>query len=93
MIHVSDAAKDLFGQISAPEGQVLRLEPVAEQQIGIVAGEPRGDDQVVERDGADVLHIAATVSQALDGATIDRVDTPQGPSFGVTMPDEGAPTA
>lgn len=93
MIHVSDAAKDLFEQIAPPAGQVLCLEPVADQQIGIVAGEPRGDDQVVERDGTGLLHIAATVSQALDGATIDRVDTPQGPSFGVTMPDAGAPTA
>jgi Fe-S cluster assembly iron-binding protein IscA len=92
VIHVSDA-KDLFEQISAPEGQVLRLDPVAEQQIGLVAGVPQGDDQVVERDGADVLHISAMVSEALDGATIDRVDTPQGPSFGLKMPGDEAPVA
>jgi iron-sulfur cluster assembly protein len=93
MIHVSDAAQELFEQMSTPEGQVLRLDPTAGQQISLVVGEPERGDQVVERNETDLLHISAMVSQALDGATIDRVDTPEGPRLGVQVPDEGAPTA
>jgi iron-sulfur cluster assembly protein len=93
MIHVSDAAQELFEQMSTPEGQVLRLDPMAGQQISLVVGEPERGDQVVERNGTDLLHISAMVSQTLDGATIDRVDTPEGPRLGVQVPDEGAPTA
>ena len=34
-----------------------------------------------------VLHIAGPVSEALDGSTLDAVDTPEGPGIGITTPD------
>jgi iron-sulfur cluster assembly protein len=45
------------------------------------------DDQVVEHYGEAVLHIAGPVSQALDGSTLDAVDTPDGPGIGITTSD------
>ncbi len=92
MITVTEAAKELFLKVDYPDDTVLRLDPVVDQntgepQIGISAGEPMSDDQVVERDGETVLHIAGLVSQALDGSTLDAVNTPEGAGIGITIPD------
>jgi iron-sulfur cluster assembly protein len=92
MITMTEEAKVLFLQAEHPEGTVLRLDPVVDQntgetQIGIAAGEPRGDDQVVEHEGESLLHIAARVSKALDGGTLDVVQTPEGPGIGLTTPN------
>ena len=93
MITVTEEAKKLFLNVERPEGTILRLDPVIDQntgetQIWLAAGEPRGDDQVVERDGEDLLYIAAPVSEALDGSTMNLVDTPDGPAIGISAPDE-----
>jgi iron-sulfur cluster assembly protein len=92
MITVTEEAKELFLQVEHPEGQVLRLDPVTDvntgqTQIGIAAGEPRFDDQVVEHEGESLLHIAAPVSEALDGSTLDVVQTPEGPGIGISTPN------
>jgi iron-sulfur cluster assembly protein len=92
MITVTEEAKELFLNVEYPDDMVLRLDPVVDQntgetQIGISAGEPMSDDQVVERNGEAVLHIAGLVSRALDGSTLDAVDTPTGPGIGITTPD------
>jgi hypothetical protein len=92
MITVTEEAKDLFVNVERPDGTVLRLDPVVDQdtgetQIGISAGEPMSGDQVVEHQGETLLYIAAPVSEALDGSTLDAVDTPQGPGIGITTPD------
>lgn len=97
MITVTEGARDLFLSVEHPEGTVLRLDPMTDEntgetQIGIAAGEPVGGDQVVEHEGEDLLHIAAPVSQALDGSTLDLVETPEGPSIGITPPGS-APVA
>lgn len=88
MISVTEEAKELVLSSGLPEGQVLRLDPVTdpatgETGVGMVTGEPRDDDQVVEHDGQVVLRIAAPVSDALDGSTIQRTDTPEGPAIGI----------
>jgi iron-sulfur cluster assembly protein len=92
MITVTEEAKELFLNVEYPDDTVLRLDPVVDQntgetQIGISTGEPMSDDQVVEHEGEAVLHIAGLVSQALDGSTLDAVDTPEGPGIGITTPD------
>lgn len=94
MITVTEEARELFQSVEKPEGTVLRLDPVEQDeqgqtQIGLVAGEPQGDDEVVEHDGQDLLHIAAPVSEALDGASIDKVETEEGVGFSINPP-EGA---
>lgn len=91
MITVTEGARDLFLSVDHPEGTVLRLDPMTDEDtggvgIGIAAGEPRAEDQVVEHGGESLLHIAAPVSEALDGSILDLVDTPEGPSIGITPP-------
>lgn len=87
MIRVTEDAKELFGTLERPEGKTMRLDLVAADQVGLVFGEPEATDQVVSHQGEDLLHIAGPLSEALDGATIDKVDTPQGPSFSIVPPD------
>lgn len=92
MISITNEAKDLFQSVEHPEGTVLRLDPVVDEdtgqtQVGIAAGEPRRDDQVIEHQGERVLHVAAPVSEALDGSTLNVVDTPEGPGIGISAPD------
>jgi iron-sulfur cluster assembly protein len=92
MITVTEEAKELFLNVEYADDTVLRLDPVVDQntgerQIGISAGGPLSDDQVVEHDGEAVLHIAGPVSQALDGSTLDAVNTPEGPGVGITTPN------
>jgi hypothetical protein len=97
MIHVTDGAMDLLESVHqqlsdrTPE-QVLRLEAMPDQKLGFVLGDAQTDDQVVERQGSDLLHIGSPLSDALDGGVIERVDTPEGPRFGFTMepPADGA---
>jgi iron-sulfur cluster assembly protein len=97
MITVTEEAKELFLNVERPDGTVLRLDPVVDQNtgethIGISAGEPMSDDQVVEHEGETLLYIAAPVSEALDGSTLDAVNTPQGPGIGISTPDATSPT-
>jgi hypothetical protein len=92
MITVTEEAKELCLNVEYPDDTVLRLDPVVDQntgvtQTGIFAGEPMSGDQVVEHDREAVLHIAGLVSQALDGSTLDAVDTPEGPDIVITTPD------
>jgi len=76
---------------------VLRLDPVVyqntgETQIGISAGEAQAGDQVVEQDGKTLLHIAAPASEALDGSTLNVVETPEGAGISITTLDPGSLT-
>jgi iron-sulfur cluster assembly protein len=92
MIAVTEEAKQLFLNVEHPDGTVLRLDPVVDQntgetQLGISAGEPMSDDQVVEHNGESLLHIASPVSEALDGSTLDAINTPEGPGIGITTPN------
>jgi hypothetical protein len=90
MIQVTEGALDLLQSVNSdlPEradGQVLRLEALADRKLGLMMGEAQDDDQVVADDDRELLHIPSPLSAALDGGTIDRVDTPDGPRFGFTM--------
>ncbi|TMD98735.1 MAG: hypothetical protein E6I76_03730 [Chloroflexi bacterium] len=70
--------------LDKPDGAVLRLEPDREATgIALLVGEPQVSDEVVERDGADVLHVADSVSRKLDGAVIDVIDSSSGPRLQV----------
>ncbi|MGB3634758.1 MAG: hypothetical protein WA982_12010, partial [Rubrobacteraceae bacterium] len=54
-----------------------------ETQISLGAGEELDGDQIVEHAGENILYISAPISDALDGSTIDRVETPEGPGIGI----------
>ena len=93
MIIVTEEAKALLSTIEHPQGTVLRLDPVAQDQateqitLSFAPGEPHGDDQIVEQDGEEVLRIAAPVSELLNGSTIDMVV--QESENGAKSPDVG----
>ncbi len=55
-------------------------------QIGLVAGEPVAGDQIVEHEGEGLLHISGVVSKALDGGTMEAVDTPEGGRIEILPP-------
>jgi iron-sulfur cluster assembly protein len=79
LIIVTEEAKALLATIEHPEGTVLRLDPVTQDQateqitLSFAPGEPHGDDQIVEQEGEEVLRIAAPVSELLNGSTMDVV--------------------
>lgn len=97
MIAVTEEAKELVRSVELPEGTVFRLDPVTDPttgatQVGMAPGEPKVDDQVIEHEGEDVLCIAGPLSEALDGSTIRRMDTPDGPGIGIAGPEEASPS-
>jgi|tagenome__1003787_1003787.scaffolds.fasta_scaffold18889630_1 iron-sulfur cluster assembly protein len=97
MITVTEEAKELCRGIDNPDGTILRLDPVetdqayGETQIRLGIGEPKSDDQVVQHEGEDLLRIARPVSEALNGSTIDLVETLEGPALGIKPPEGNLP--
>lgn len=90
MITVTDTAKDMLHGIRAQAGVAeedvtIRLVPVPEQNtIGFALQHPEEGDQLVEHQGETVAAIDQSVADALDGATLDAVDTPQGRQLAIT---------
>jgi hypothetical protein len=90
MVKVTDAAIDLLETIDKPEEAVLRLEPDLDAgTLALRVGGRLQGDEVVERAGADVLHVSGAVAPQLDGAVIDVVETDSGLQLSVT-PGAGA---
>lgn len=90
MIQVTEGAIGLLQSVNRDlpqrsDTRVLRLEATDDRKLGLMLGDAQDDDQVVVSGADDLLHIASPLSAALDGGTIDRVDTPDGPRFGFTM--------
>lgn len=81
MLNVTEkAAGALLESLEASrseESQLLRLTRMAEG-LGLALDEERAGDQVVEHQDRKVLVIEQDISQSLDGATLDAVDTPEG---------------
>ena len=88
---VTDAAIGVLEAIDRPTGTVLRLEPDDNAgSMTLALGEPEAGDSVIERDGADVLHVPGPVSSALDGGVMDVVQTADGPRLTITRDEEAA---
>lgn len=88
MIAVTEPAKELIRNLDRPPEGVLRLEPTEESGLAFVVGDAMEGDQVVEASGQELLHINGMVSQALDGAVLDAVETPEG--MGLTLAPPGS---
>ncbi|MEX0785713.1 MAG: hypothetical protein WD939_03660 [Dehalococcoidia bacterium] len=91
MLTVTDKAaatlKEALEANSSEESQVLRLAPSPEG-FGLAMDEERDGDHVVEHDDRKVLVVAEDVAQALDGATVDSVETPEGQRLVIQSPDQ-----
>jgi iron-sulfur cluster assembly protein len=99
VITVTEDARDLFREVDNPDGTVLRLDPVtaegvtAETQVRLGIGEPKNNDQVVQHEGEDLLRIARSLSEALNGSAIDLVETLKGPALAIKPPDNRLPVS
>lgn len=102
MITVTEEAKILLstvdlGTLDSAEGAVLRLDPAdfdeatGEMTLSFAPGDGKGNDQIVQHGGKQVLRIAGAVSQRLNGSTMDVVvdEGPKGTrmSIGIMPPD------
>ena len=54
---------------------------------------PKGDEQVVEHHGEDLLRMDACLSETLDASVLNLVKTPEGTGIGLTSPVDGPLTA
>ena len=92
MITVTKEAKEILRDYQCPEGTVLRLDSVNRHRqhdgfcVRLGAGLAKGDDQIVEHEGQPLLRIARHVSEELNGGTMDRVETLEGPAVGMRPP-------
>ncbi len=102
MIIVSEQAKDFFSGVRHPEDKVVRLDLArhtalddrsGERQVRVAVGESRKDDQVVLRDGEEVLRISHAVSEAFDGGVLKPLETSQGLGFCIAPPEAGQDAA
>jgi iron-sulfur cluster assembly protein len=99
VITVTEDARDLFREVDNPDGTVLRLDSVtaegviAETQVRLGLGEPKNNDQVVQHEGEDLLRIARSLSEALNGSAIDLVETFEGPALAIKPPNNGLPVS
>jgi len=103
LIRVTEEVKALLrtvdiGTLDSAEGAILRLDPVAydeetgEVTLTFVPGEGKGNDQIVQHGGEQVLRIAGAVSQRLHGSTMDVVveEGPEGSrSMGIGIAPPG----
>ena len=92
MITVTDEAKEILGSYECSQGTVLRLDSVNGHHrhdqccVRVGTGLPQDDDQIVEHRGKYLLRIARHVSEELDGSSMDRVETLDGPAVGLKPP-------
>lgn len=81
MLTMTDAAGEhlttLLSDSKAPEGSAVRL-VVAESGLGMRADAVRDGDVTFDHGGQTVLVAAPEVAEALDGRTLDTVDTDKG---------------
>ena len=91
MITVTEHAREVLKGYECPEGTALRLDPANGRRLdGLLArlgfGEPRGDDQVIDHEGEELLRINRTVSEELNGSEICVVSTLEGPGLDLKRP-------
>jgi hypothetical protein len=92
LITVTDHAREVLRGYERPDGTVLRLDPANGREPGdliarLAYGEPRADDQVVvDEEGEELLRMARSVSEELNGSEIEGVSTLEGPSLDIKEP-------
>ena len=94
MLTVSDSAATMLHETldkhSTNNSDVLRF-AMSDDGVGIELGEERTGDETFSHAGRVILAIERDLANALDGAHIDTVETPQGPQLVFESPaeDEG----
>lgn len=96
MLNVTEAAieqlTEMLDQADAGTSQGIRLVE-DEGEVGLRVDEPRGGDQVISAGERPVLLLEAHLLAALDGATLDAVDMPDGKQLTLVRDDEPGDSA
>ena len=83
MIIVTERAaqqlKDTLSEHATEAEQALRVTPTSSGDFVLTLDVEQEGDEVVESEGTKILLLDASVGPALDGLTLDCVDTPEGP--------------
>ncbi|HEY8171742.1 MAG TPA: hypothetical protein VIH21_01545 [Dehalococcoidia bacterium] len=81
MINVTDRAAEVLHRSleenEETDDDVFRIE-MTNEGIALALGNERDGDQLIEHQHRKVLAIERDIASALDGASIDAVDTPEG---------------
>jgi Fe-S cluster assembly iron-binding protein IscA len=84
-LQVTDQAtqqlKTLLESTDHEPEQVIRLGADELGNAGFSLDVPREGDQVIEHEGEQVMVVEPTVSESLEGITLDVNETPQGVAF------------
>lgn len=88
MVRVTESAVDMLKQMKgkAKAGQVLRLVAKGGSAYDLVLERPQEGDQVVEHQGAALLHIDDKAAAALESSSLVAHKTSEGPQLVVTTP-------
>jgi Fe-S cluster assembly iron-binding protein IscA len=82
-----DELKGMLTQTAVEEDKGLRLIHEGEGRLGLTVDSQHDGDQVVEDEARPVLFVEPELAQALDGSTLDAVETPQGPQLRLIGPE------
>ncbi|HEY4028315.1 MAG TPA: hypothetical protein VGO86_17950 [Candidatus Dormibacteraeota bacterium] len=77
----------MLRSVEVPPDRALRLEPENDGRLAFTASPPDPNDQVVEDQGHEILRIAEPISRELDGHSLDRVETAEGPRLTIRGPE------
>ncbi len=88
MLEVTESAAELLGEIQKERDEPEKTLRLVKQDSGyeLAFDEAQEGDQVVTHQEETVLLIDGELSTALDGVTVDRTDTPQGPRLTMSGP-------
>ena len=80
------ALQETLDQNRTEDADILRIAQT-EQGLALAIGKEHDGDQVVDHDEHHILAIDPSLADALDGATLDLADTPEGPRLVFDAPD------
>jgi Fe-S cluster assembly iron-binding protein IscA len=93
MLNVSDKAIQVIEQAldsnEVEDKQALRLAKNDDGEFGLALDEQKDGDQVIAKEERALLYVDSEVSNKLDGATLDVVDSPGGVRLALSMPNNG----
>ncbi len=81
MLQVSDDAKSLLKELLEERSEATHVFRLAKEGegLGLRLDAPAEGDVMFQHEETDILAVAAEVADALEGVTIDREDSPEGP--------------
>lgn len=92
MLKVTEKVVDVLARSldasEASDEQGLRLARTPEGEFGLAIDEEREGDQVVKQEERPILFVDQDVASALDGATLDVAESPEGTRLTLRMPEE-----